>query len=124
VANERTVWWLRRGLLLAGLAVAGWAATRSVLLLSGNEDVVSDDDYHGYFAIFSLVLLPVLVLAIATLLTDTIRLRRPADRSWRVVPGVALALSSPLAGSLALAAIVIGAAIVVTALMARNRATH
>jgi len=119
--------WIRRGLLLAGLATAGWAAIRVVLLLSGNDDlVVADDDRHGYFAIFSLVLLPVLVLAVATLVADSTELwrqrGRSPNRSCHVAPGVALALSAPLTGPLTLAAVVIGVAIVVAALADRHRA--
>jgi len=121
VANERTVLWLRRGLLLAGLAVAGWAATRTVLLLTGNDDVVADDDRHGYLAIFSLVLLPVLAIAIVTLVTDTIELWRSIGRSYHVAPGVALTFSAPLASPLTILAAVLGVAIVVAALAGRRR---
>jgi hypothetical protein len=118
--------WLRRGLLLAGLATAGWAVTRAVLLLSGNGDrVVADDDRHGYVAIFSLVLLPVLALAVATLIVDTAELwrrrGRSRDRSSHVGPGVALAISAPLASPLAIAAVVIGVAIVAAALVDRHQ---
>jgi hypothetical protein len=113
--------WLRRGLLLAGLATAGWAVTRVVLLFSGNGDlVVADDDRHGYIAIFSLVLLPVLALAVATLIADTIELWRQRGRSYHVGPGVALAISAPLTSPLALAAVAIGVAIVVAALADRH----
>jgi hypothetical protein len=109
---------VRRGLLLAGLAVAGWAVTRTILLLSGNEDVVSDDDVHGYLAIFSLVAAPVLALAFGTLLADTVTLWR-GRRTRHVAPGVTLVLSAPLASPLAIVAAVVGVAIVVTALLDR-----
>lgn len=110
---------LRRGLLLAGLATAGWSVTRVVLLLSGSDQVVADADRHGYVAIFSLVLLPVLALAVGTLVSDSVDLWR-RRRSHHVGPGVALVLSAPLAGSLALAAAAIGVAIVVAALIDRR----
>jgi hypothetical protein len=95
--------------------------------LSGNGDlVVAEDDRHGYTAIFSLVLLPVLVLAVATLVADTTGLwrqrGRSPDRSCHVGPGIALALSAPLTGRLILAAVVIGVAIVVAALADRHLA--
>ncbi len=109
---------VRRGLLLAGLGVAGWAVTRTALLLSGDEDVLADDDVHGYLAIFSLALIPVLVLAAGTLVADTIALWR-GRRSRHVAPGVTLVLSAPLAGPLAIVAVVLGAAIVVAALLDR-----
>ena len=109
---------VRRGLLLAGLAVACWAVTRTVLLLSGNEDVLADDDVHGYAAIFSLVLTPVLALAVGTLLAGTIALWR-GRRTRHVAPGVTLVLSAPLASPLAIVAAVLGVAIVVAALLDR-----
>jgi hypothetical protein len=109
----------RRGLLLAGLAVAVWAATRVVRLLAGDDSVVAADDRHGYAAIFSLVLVPVLAIAVVTLVTATAQLWRQG-RSHRIGPGVALALSAPLAGPLAIAALAIGAAIVATALFTRR----
>ncbi|MFC4857650.1 hypothetical protein [Actinophytocola glycyrrhizae] len=108
---------IRRGLLLAGLAVTCWSVTRTVLLLSGH-DVVPDDDRHGYLAIFSLVLLPVLVVAVVTLVADTAELWRRGHspgRSRHVGPGVALALSAPLASPVAAVAVVVGVAIVVAA---------
>ncbi|MGB3438839.1 MAG: hypothetical protein WBA97_08825 [Actinophytocola sp.] len=114
---------LRRGLLLAGLAIAGWSTTRVALLLSGSDLAVADGDRHGYVAIFSLVLLPVLVLAVATLVTDAVELWRRGHspgRSHHVVPGVALVLSAPLAGSLVLAAAAVGVTIVVAALIDRR----
>ncbi|MBB4912170.1 hypothetical protein [Actinophytocola algeriensis] len=110
---------VRRGLLLAGLAVAGWAVIRATLLLSGNDDVVADDDPHGYVAIFSLVLIPVLLLAVGTLLACVI-----APRSHRIVPGVALVLSAPLASPLALVAAAIGVAILVDAVVDRRRSAR
>jgi hypothetical protein len=105
-------------LLIAGLAVTGWAVVRTTLLLSGDDSVVSDDDPHGYVAIFSLVLIPVLALAVGTLVAG---LRR---RSGRVVAGVALVLSAPLASPLALVALVVGVAIVVTAVVDRQRSAR
>jgi len=87
---------------------------------------VADDDRHGYIAIFSLILLPVLALAVATLAADFTELwqrrSRSRDRSCHVGPGVALALSTPLAGRLTLAAMVIGAAVVVAAVTDRYHA--
>lgn len=103
---------VRRGLLLAGLAVTGWAVTRLVLLLSGH-DVVTDP--HGYVAIFSLVLVPLLALAIGTLVAALRHGRRT------LVPGVALVLSAPLASPLALVAVAIGLGIVAVALVDRAR---
>lgn len=107
-----------RGLLLAGLAIAVWSATRVGRLISGDDSVVADDDPHGYVAIFSLVLVPVLVVAVVTLVTALWR----RDRPDRIAPGVTLALSAPLAGQLAIAALAIGAAIVATALITRRGA--
>ena len=101
----------RRGLLLAGLAVAAWSVSRVARLLAGDDSVVADSDPHGYAAIFSLVLIPVLAIAVVTLVA---RLRR---RAHGIAPGVALALSAPLAGPLALAALAIGAAIIAMALL-------
>ncbi|MFI7673464.1 hypothetical protein [Actinophytocola sp. NPDC049390] len=109
----------RRGLLLAGLAVAGWSVTRVVRLVSGDDSVVADDDPHGYVAIFSLVLTPVLALAVVTLVTATVDLWR-RGRSRHLAPGVALALSAPLASPLALAALAVGAAIVAAAVVDRR----
>lgn len=113
--------WFRRGLLIAGLAVAAWSVVRVALLLGGVEEVVADDDAHGYASIFSLVLLPVLVVAVWTLVADTVELWR-RGRSHRVGPGVALVLSAPLAGGFAPAAAVIGVAIVATAVLDRRHA--
>jgi len=103
------------GLRLAGLVVAGWAVGRVVVLLSGNDDVVAADDPHGYVAIFSLVLIPVLALAVGTLLADLL-----AHRT-RIVSGVALVLSAPLASPVALVAAAIGLAIIATAVVERRR---
>lgn len=103
---------VRRGLLLAGLAVAAWAVTRVALLVSGVGDVVSDDDPHGYAAIFSLVLVPVLVSAVALLVAG---LRRGGP--LRIGPGVALILSAPLASPLALLTAAVGVAIVAAAVI-------
>lgn len=110
-----------RGLLLAGLAIAVWSVTRVVRLLSGDDSVVADDDPHGYTAIFSLVLIPVLAMAVTMLATATSQLWR-RNRPHGVAPGVTLALSAPLAGQLAIAALAIGAAIVATALITRRGA--
>lgn len=109
----------RRGLLLAGFAVAGWAVTRAVLLLSGNESVVAENDRHGYVAIFSLVLLPVLVAAVVTLVLAAGEVWRHGR--WTIGPGVALALSAPLASPIALVAFGLGVAIVVVALVDRRQ---
>jgi hypothetical protein len=105
-------------LLIAGLAVAGWAVVRTTLLLSGDDSVVSDDDPHGYVAIFSLVLIPVLALAVGTLVAAL------RHRSLRITPGVALVLSAPLASPLALVAVVVGVAIVVLAAVDRTRSAR
>lgn len=118
MADEKTRVVAWRGLLLAGLAVAVWSVSRVVRLLSGDDSVVADDDRHGYAAIFSLVLVPVLALAVVTLVTALLR----RDRPHRIAPGVSLALSAPLAGQLAIAALAIGAAIVVTAIVTRRSA--
>jgi hypothetical protein len=99
-----------RGLLLAGLAIAAWSVTRVVRLLTGDDSVVADDDVHGYAAIFSLVLIPVLAVAVVSIVTAF-------RRRGRIAPGVTLALSAPLAGPLAIAALAIGAALVATALL-------
>jgi hypothetical protein len=104
----------RTGPLLAGLVVAGWAVVRTTLLLTGNDAVVSADDPHGYIAIFSLALIPVLVLAVGTLVAALLR------RSGSVVAGVALVLSAPLASPVALVAVAVGVAIVVTAVVDRR----
>ena len=117
---------LRRGLLLAGLAAAGWSVTRVVLLFSGNDSVVADSDPHGYIAVFSLVLLPVLVIAVAALVADTVDLWRRGHspgRSRRVGAGVTLVLSAPLAGEFALATAAVGVAIVVAAVIDRRTNT-
>ena len=111
----------RRGLLLTGLAVAGWSVTRVVRLLGGDDSVVADDDPHGYAALFSLFLTPVLVLAVVTLVTTAVELWR-RGRSHRVAPGVALALSAPLAGPLAIGAVAVGVAVVATAVLDRRTA--
>lgn len=108
-----------RGLVLAGLAVAGWAVTRVVRLLSGDDSAVADDDPHGYVAIFSLVLIPALVLAVVTLVEAAVDLWR-RGRTRRIAPGVALALSAPLASPVAIAALVVGAAIVAAAILGRR----
>ncbi|MFI6025856.1 hypothetical protein [Amycolatopsis magusensis] len=113
--------WPRRGLVLAGLLTAAWAVTRVVLQLSGHEDlVVAESDRHGYMAVFSLVLVPFLLVAVVTLVADTVELWRHG-RSRRVGSGVALLLSAPLAGGLALVAAVLGVALIATALVARSR---
>lgn len=104
----------RTGPLLAGLVVAGWAVVRTTLLLTGDDSVVSDDDPHGYVAIFSLVLIPVLVLAVGTLVAALLR------RSTSVVAGVALVLSAPLASPVALVAVAVGVAVVGTAVLDRR----
>ncbi len=103
------------GLRLAGLVVACWAVVRVVLLLSGNGDVVAADDPHGYTAIFSLVLVPVLALAVGTVLADLLA------RRTRIVTGVALVLSAPLAHPVALVAAAIGVAIIATAIVERRK---
>ena len=103
---------VRRALLVAALVVAAWAATRVVLLLSGADGVVSDNDPHGYTAIFSLLLTPLLVLAVALLATN---LRRGGP--LRIAPGVALTLSAPLASPVALVAVALGVAIIVAAVV-------
>lgn len=113
MADEKTRVVAWRGLPLAGLAVAVWSVSRVVRLLSGDDSVVADDDRHGYAAIFSLVLVPVLALAVVTLVTALLR----RDRLHRIGPGVSLALSAPLAGQFAIAALAVGAAIVVTAIV-------
>lgn len=102
------------GLRVAGLVVAGWAVVRVVLLLSGDDDVVAADDRHGYVAIFSLVLIPVLALAVGTLLTDLLA------RRTRIGPGVALVLSAPLAQPVALVAVAVGVAIIVVEVLERR----
>ncbi|UJW29596.1 hypothetical protein L3Q67_30760 [Saccharothrix sp. AJ9571] len=113
--------WPRRGLVLAGLLTAAWAVTRVALQLSGHEDlVVAESDRHGYVAIFSLVLVPFLLVAVVTLVADTVELWRHG-RSRRVGSGVALLLSAPLAGELVLVAAVLGACLIATALVVRSR---
>ncbi|MGA6161584.1 hypothetical protein [Amycolatopsis magusensis] len=113
--------WPRRGLVLAGLLIAIWAVLRVVLQLSGHEDlVVAERDRHGYVAVFSLVLVPFLLVAVVTLVADAVELWRQG-RSSRVGSGVALLLASPLAGGLALVAAVLGASLIATALVARSR---
>lgn len=114
---------VRRVLVLAGLAAATWSVTRVVRLLAGDDSVVPDGDPHGYGTIFSLVLLPVLVLAVATLVADTAELLRRGHspgRSCHVGPGVTLVLCAPLAGELTLVAAAIGVAVVVAALVDRR----
>jgi hypothetical protein len=120
-AKRSPILLIRRGLLLIALAIAAWSMTRAALLLSGNDQVVADSDPHGYFAIFSLVLLPVLAVAVATVVSDTAELwrRGRSGRSCHVSPGLTLALSAPLAGPFALAAVIIGVAVVVAALADR-----
>ncbi len=108
-----------RGLLVAGLAVACWSVTRVVRLLAGDDSVVGEDDPHGYVAIFSLVLLPVLALAAGSLVAAAVDVWRHG-RSQRVAPGVTLALSAPLAGPLAVVALVVGAAVVAAAVVDRR----
>jgi hypothetical protein len=98
----------RRVLLLCGLAVAGWAVVRVVLLLTGSDVA---DDPHGYATVFSLVLTPVLGLAVWALVSETAALWR-GHHHRRFASGVALALSAPLAGSHAVAGVVLGVAIV------------
>ena len=93
---------VRWGLLLAGLAVAAWAMTRVVLLVSGVDAVVSAHDPHGYTAIFSLLLAPVLLLAVALLVAGLLRGGR-----LRVGPGIALALFAAAVGVAIVAAAVI-----------------
>jgi cytochrome bd-type quinol oxidase subunit 2 len=107
---------VRRALLVAGLAAVTWSAGRVVLLLAGSDDVVADDDPHGYAAIFSLFLLPVLILAAALLVRDALDVWRPS-RSHRVGGGVALTVSAPLAGPLAIPVAVLGVAIAVAAIV-------
>jgi hypothetical protein len=106
--------WLRRGLVLAGLLAVGWAVARVGALWAGADWVVGDDDPHGYFAIFSLLLLPFLAVAAVLLAVDVRELWR-SGRGGRIGSGVALALSAPLAGPLAIPAAAVGVAIVVVA---------
>ncbi|AXB41702.1 hypothetical protein [Amycolatopsis albispora] len=117
VENDTSL--LRRGLLVAGLALTAWSVLRVVLLLSGNEAVISDDDRHGYLAIFSLVLLPVLAAAAVTLVTATREVWRHGR--WRIGPGVALVLSAPLASPLALASVLVGVTILVVVALDRRQ---
>lgn len=112
---------VRRGLLLAGLVVVAWSVSRVVRLFAGDESVVPDNDPHGYVTIMSLVLLPVLVFAAATLVADTVELFR-RGRSRHLGPGVALILSAPLAGRFALVAASLGVAVIVAALVDRRHA--
>ncbi|MGC7098402.1 hypothetical protein ACPZ19_27335 [Amycolatopsis lurida] len=121
MVDKGTQLMLRRGLLLAGFATAGWSVTRAVLLLSGNDAVVAEDDRHGYVAIFSLMLLPVLAAAVVTLVTATAGVWR--DGRWRIGPGVALVLSAPLAGPVGLVAAVTGVAIIAVALVDRRQSS-
>ncbi|GAB1510113.1 hypothetical protein [Actinophytocola sp. KF-1] len=109
----------RRALFLAGLAVAVWSVVRVVRLVAGDDSAVADDDRHGYAAIFSLVLTPVLAVAVVTLVTATAELWR-SGRSQRIAPGVALALSAPLASPVAIAAVAVGAAILTAAIVDRR----
>ncbi|MEU7526691.1 hypothetical protein AB0A74_13235 [Saccharothrix sp. NPDC042600] len=106
---------VRRGLLLAGLGVAAWAVVRVVLLVAGVDGVVADDDPHGYGAIFSLFLTPVLALAVG-LLVGALRRGGPL----RAGAGVAVAVAAPLASPVALVAVAVGVAIVVAALVERR----
>ncbi|MGH3876447.1 MAG: hypothetical protein ACRDSK_05335 [Actinophytocola sp.] len=112
---------IRRALLAAGLAIVAWSATRAVLFLTGNEELLSTgDDPHGYVLIFSMFFLsPVLLLAIVMIVADNIvvwRRDRPAGRAHRIGSGVVLMLSSPTAGPLMIPAVLVGAGIVATAL--------
>jgi hypothetical protein len=102
---------------VAGLAAVAWSAVRVVLLLAGSDDVVADDDPHGYAAIFSLFLLPVLILAAALLVRDATDVWRPDRPHHRVGGGVALTVSAPLAGPLAIPVAVLGVAITVAAVI-------
>jgi hypothetical protein len=110
---------VRRGLLLAGLVAVTWSATRVVRLLAGDESVVPDSDPHGYATITSLVLLPVLVFAAATLVVDLFR----RGHSPHLGPGVALVLSAPLAGGFALVAASLGVAVIAATLIDRRHAS-
>lgn len=111
---------VRRALLLAGLAATAWSATRVTLLLTGHENLVlTTGDVHGYQAIFSLPLLPFLLVAATTLVTEW----RHPNRPWRITPGVTLALSAPLSGQLTIATVILGAAITATALLSRRPTT-
>ena len=116
---------LRRGLLLAGLATVAWSVTRVVRLLAGDDSVVPDSDPHGYATIMSMVLLPVLVIAAAMLVADTVELLRRGhapSRSCHVGPGVALVLCAPLAGQFTLVPAAIGVALIVAAVIDRRHA--
>ncbi len=116
---------IRRGLLLAGLATVTWSTVRVVRLLGGDDSVVPDSDPHGYVTITSMVLLPVLVLAVVTLVADTAELLRRGhapSRSCHIGPGVALVLCAPLAGQFALVHAAIGVAVIVAALVDRRHA--
>jgi hypothetical protein len=111
---------VRRALAVAGLVAVAWSAGRVVLQLAGSDAVVADDDPHGYAAIFSLFLLPVLILAAALLVRDALDVWHPGrspHRRHRVGGGVALTVSAPLAGSLALPVAVLGVAIVVAVIV-------
>jgi hypothetical protein len=114
--------WLRRGLVLAGLLAVGWAVARVGALWAGADWVVGDDDPHGYFAIFSLLLLPFLAAAAVLLAVDARGLWR-SGRGGRVGSGVALALSAPLADPLAIPVAGVGVAIVVVALAGKRDRT-
>jgi len=123
LTSDNQLWLVvtRRALVLAGLAAVAWSAARVVLLLTGHGDlVVTAGDTHGYQAIFSLLLLPPLVLAGVTVATEV----RHPTRPWRIAPGVALTLSAPLSGELAIATVAIGAALTATALLGRRRPTN
>jgi hypothetical protein len=111
--------WLRRGLVVAGLLAVGWAVVRVGALWAGADWVVGDDDPHGYAAIFSLLLLPLLAAAAVLLTMDARDLWR-SRHGGRVWSGVALALSAPLAAPLAIPVAAVGVAIVVTALAGKR----
>ena len=108
---------VRRALVVAGLAAVAWSAGRVVLLLAGSNDVVADGDPHGYAAIFSLFLLPVLLLAAALLVRDALDVWRPRGSHHHVGGGVALTVSAPLAGPLAIPVAVLGVAIAAAAIV-------
>ncbi|OLF11985.1 hypothetical protein BLA60_08090 [Actinophytocola xinjiangensis] len=107
---------VRRALLLAGLAATVWSTVRVALLLTGNESLVLADDTHGYQAVLSLLLIPFLLVAAIALTTEW---RDPAG-PWRVTPGVALLLSAPLSGQIALATAALGVTIATTPLLRRR----
>lgn len=112
--------WPRLALVLMGLAVAVWSAVRVARVLVDSGFDPGDSDPHGYLAIFSLVLVPFLVAALVTLVRDAARLWRSTGPTRRVGAGVALVLSSPLAGQFTLVAVAVGVALVAVNLMDRR----